>query len=77
MTQPTSSDILTPPMDIPSQAEMKSAALLDSLPYWKSGIKELKSFRGHSQEIWSVAFSPDGLTLASGGNDRFRPYLGY
>ena len=47
MTQPTSSDTLAPQMGIP-QAEMESAPLLDSLPYWKSGIKELKSFRGHS-----------------------------
>jgi WD40 repeat protein len=44
---------------------------IDSLAYWKAGIKELKTFRGHTQGIWSVAFAPDGLTLASGGSDRY------
>ena len=69
MTQPISHDILTPQVSM-TPNETEPAPIIDSLPYWKSGIKELKSFRGHSQEIWSVAFSPDGLTLASGGNDR-------
>jgi len=44
---------------------------LDSLAYWKAGVKEIKTFRGHSQGIWSVAYPPDGLTLASGGRDRY------
>ncbi|MDH5429676.1 MAG: WD40 repeat domain-containing protein, partial [Nitrospirota bacterium] len=70
MTQTTSSDTFSPQMGTP-QPEIEPAPILDSLPYWKSGIKELKSFRGHTQEIWSVAFSPDGLTLASAGNDRY------
>ena len=70
MTQTTSSDTVTPQMGVP-ETGIEPAPILDSLSYWKSGIKELKSFRGHSQEIWSVSFSPDGLTLASGGNDRF------
>ena len=70
MTQPISPDTLAPQMGLPPN-ETAKIPVLESLPYWKSGIKELKSFRGHSQEIWSVAFAPDGLTLASGGNDRF------
>lgn len=69
MTQPISHDILTPQVSL-TPNETDPAPIIDSLPYWKSGIKELKSFRGHSQEIWSVAFSLDGLTLTSGGNDR-------
>ncbi len=70
MTQPMSPGTLAPQMGI-TPNEPVQISVLESLPYWKSGIKELKSFRGHSQEIWSVAFAPDGLTLASGGNDRF------
>ena len=44
---------------------------IDSLEHWKAGIRELKTFRGHTQGIWSVDFAPDGLTLASGGSDRY------
>ena len=55
---------LTPP---PSGA---GAAPVDFLEYWKAGARELTTFRGHSHGVWSVAFAPDGLTLASGGVDR-------
>jgi WD40 repeat protein len=44
---------------------------IDALPYWKGDAQEIKTFRGHSQGIWDVAYSPDGLTLASGGGDRY------
>ena len=44
---------------------------IDALPYWKGGAQEIKTFRGHSQGVWSVDYSPDGLTLASGGGDRY------
>ena len=43
---------------------------IDALSYWKAGTHEVKTFRGHSQGVWSVGYSPDGLTLASGGADR-------
>jgi len=32
--------------------------------------KELKTLKGHLGEVYSVAFSPDGRTLASGGTDK-------
>ena len=71
MTQPTSPDTISPQPPFTPHLEAEPTPIIDSLPYWKSGAKEVKSFRGHSQEIWSVSFAPDGLTLASGGNDRF------
>ncbi len=46
-------------------------ARVDFLDYWKAGTREIKTFRGHSHGVWAVAFAPDGLTLASGGVDRF------
>lgn len=44
---------------------------VDYLDYWKTGIREIKTFRGHSHGVWSVAYAPDGQTLASGGVDRY------
>jgi WD40 repeat protein len=32
--------------------------------------QELLTLRGHKDEVWSVAFSPDGQTLASGSWDK-------
>ncbi|MFQ5991973.1 MAG: WD40 repeat domain-containing protein [Nitrospiraceae bacterium] len=46
------------------------AGQVDLLEHWKTGAREIKTFRGHSQGVWTVAYSPDGLTLASGGGDR-------
>ena len=70
MADPTTSQLapalssLTPP---PSGT---GAAPVDFLEYWKTGVRELTTFRGHSHGVWSVAFAPDGLTLASGGAER-------
>ena len=43
----------------------------ETLRLWdvKTGAR-LKSLEGHKTAVWSVAFSPDGKTLASGGADR-------
>ena len=38
--------------------------------YDTSSGKELGNFSGHKQAIWSLAFSPDGRTLASTGSER-------
>ncbi|HJU03827.1 MAG TPA: WD40 repeat domain-containing protein [Nitrospiraceae bacterium] len=43
---------------------------INLLEYWKTGTREIKTFRGHSHGVWAVAFAPDGSTLASGGVDR-------
>ena len=40
---------------------------IDFLEYWKTDCREVYTFRGHSYGVWAVAFSPDGLTLISGG----------
>src|SRR5262245_58669289 len=34
-----------------------------------TGVR-LRELRGHSGAVWTVAFAPDGKTLASGGSDR-------
>ena len=67
MTQPTASSTVT------AQASSSAAgttAPVDSLQYWTSGAREVRTFRGHSHGVWTVAFAPDGLTLASAGVDR-------
>lgn len=43
---------------------------VDVLEYWTAGGREVKTFRGHTHGVWTVAYAPDGLTLASGGVDR-------
>jgi len=37
---------------------------------WRGSGKCLATLEGHSSEVWSVAISPDGRTLASGFHDR-------
>jgi WD40 repeat protein len=32
-------------------------------------VRELRTLQGHSDIVWSVAFSPDGRTIASGSSD--------
>ena len=56
----------------PSRHHRRPARLapVDFLEYWKTEGRELNTFRGHSHGVWSVAFAPDGLTLASGGAER-------
>ena len=58
---------------LPSQGGSSSttAPTIDHLEYWKAGLRELKTFRGHSHGVWTVAYAPDGQTLASGGVDRY------
>lgn len=64
-TEPTHQPIQ--PMEQPSPLPPP----IDALSYWKAGTHEVKTFRGHSQGVWSVGYSPDGQTLASGGSDRY------
>jgi WD40 repeat protein len=35
-------------------------------------LKERVTLKGHTEPVWSVAFSPDGKTLASGDGTEFR-----
>ncbi|KAM3099823.1 WD40 repeat domain-containing protein, partial [Phormidesmis sp. 146-35] len=32
--------------------------------------RELQTLKGHSGSVWSVSFSPDGKTLATGSDDQ-------
>lgn len=54
----------------PSAQTNQPSHAVDLLQYWKSGAHEIKTFRGHSQGVWTVAYAPNGETLASGGMDR-------
>ena len=58
MTYPVSS---SPSPNIPHLVEGEEGTQkvdIDSLAHWKAGIKEVKTFRGHTQGIWSVRLRP-------------------
>lgn len=52
-------------------AGLSEKPAVDHLAYWKAGLREVKTFRGHSHGIWTVAYAPDGQTIVSGGVDRY------
>jgi WD40 repeat protein len=61
---------LNGPQSVALRAEESPRPSVDFLEYWKAGAREVKTFRGHTHGVWTVAYAPDGLTLASGGVDR-------
>ncbi|HNL91105.1 MAG TPA: WD40 repeat domain-containing protein, partial [Nitrospira sp.] len=67
----------TAPSTMPSAAPTNpqggpsATPAIDHLEYWKTGFRELKTFRGHSHGVWTVAYAPDGQTIVSGGVDRY------
>jgi WD40 repeat protein len=67
-------DSTTDPLVAGGQAGLVTDAnqhpTVDLLEYWKTGTREVKTFRGHTHGVWTVAFAPDGQTLASAGVDR-------
>jgi len=70
MTDPTVSQLGPASSPLTPSASGTGSAPVDFLEYWKTAARELTTFRGHSHGVWSVAFAPNGLTLASGGVDR-------
>jgi WD40 repeat protein len=67
-------DSTTDPLVAGGQAGLVTDAnrhpTVDLLEYWKTGTREIKTFRGHTHGVWTVAFAPDGQMLASAGVDR-------
>ncbi len=70
MADQIASQLAPTPSSLIPPSSGTGTAPVDFLEYWKAGARELTTFRGHSHGVWSVAFAPDGLTLASGGADR-------
>ncbi|HYM89290.1 MAG TPA: WD40 repeat domain-containing protein, partial [Nitrospiraceae bacterium] len=70
MADQIASQLAPVPSPLTPSSSGTGTAPVDFLEYWRIGARELTTFRGHSHGVWSVAFAPDGLTLASGGVDR-------
>ncbi|MFO7903600.1 MAG: protein kinase domain-containing protein [Planctomycetota bacterium] len=56
--------------DIPEQKPAVTPVAFEQVPGFVVSITERAELRGHRNEIWSVAFAPDGAVLASAGVDQ-------
>ena len=55
----------------PMERSLPAAAEDQTVRLWEVDSGEcLKTLQGHTSSVWSVAFSPDGSIVASGGYDQ-------
>jgi WD40 repeat protein len=55
---------------MPDEKMLASSGADGAIKLWDAGTGELvRSFVGHSKEVWGIAISPDGKTLLSGDVD--------
>ena len=70
LTTDESDDVKDAAYNLLSSRDNKSIQVIDALKaYELSSWREITTLTGHSSTVYSVAFSPDGRTLASGSWD--------
>jgi len=53
----------------PGMPGVPPVKMVDCDAHWRTGARETRVFRGHHDPVWTVAYHPDGATVASGSVD--------